>query len=80
MGNIKGLGKIQKHTLSRLRSGWEMGVSHHWGQHCWIQKGRIGEGGISEDVSYSTFKTLFDRGLLKRKGTRHNVAIFGAKK
>ena len=70
------LTKTQQNVLDKMRDGWELGCSHSFGMHCWLQKGALGEGGESEDVRYSTLSVLFDKGLIKQRGREHGVMVF----
>ena len=74
-----GLSKVQQKVLDLLHNDWELGVSHAFGQRCWLQKGKIGEGGESIDISHATLGVLFDKGLIERRGKRYNITIFGLK-
>ena len=73
---MKGLSKAQQNVIEKMREGWELGSSHAWGMHCWLQRGGIGCGGESQEFAPSTLNVLFTKGLIKQKGREHGIMVF----
>ena len=62
------LSKAQQDVIDKMRDGWQLGrnTSISYATPCWIQEGGIGYGGKTQNVSRSTFRALWNKGLIKR--------------
>ncbi len=70
------LSKPQQNIIDKMANGWELGWSHSFLVRCWLQKGGIGAGGQSEDVSDRSVSALFKQGLIKQAGRKNGAMIF----
>ncbi len=50
-----------------MQSGWELGTTTRYanGTRAWLQKGGIGKGGESRNISSATVHALSKKGLIK---------------
>lgn len=55
---MKKLSKAQQAVLDLMNDGWELGWGLDFHGRCWIQKGGVGFGGESKDISSATAYAL----------------------
>ena len=54
------LSKTQQEVINKMKDGWELGRTTMglYSPRCWLQKGGLGKGGPTIDVSWATVKAL----------------------
>ncbi len=67
---MRKLTTTQQEVIDLIKQGWELGNDLSINGRSWIQKGGLGKGGESKDVSSSTVRTLEYLGYIER-GERH---------
>ena len=62
------LSKTQQNIIDKTNNGWALGTSQMVrSNRSWLQKGGLGRGGDTEDVSIATIRALLKKELLKSK-------------
>ena len=67
---MRKLNPIQQEVIDLINQGWELGSDTTINGRCWMQKGGLGKGGESKNVSHSTVHVLEYLGYIER-GERH---------
>jgi len=61
------LSEKQTEAIKFMRDGYELGQRTGWGSSVWMQKGRCGHGGEYAKITFGTFHSIIDKGLVQLK-------------
>lgn len=56
----------QKEVILNARNGWQLGRSSSLNPRAWMQKGGLGKGGESKDISFNIWNALLRRHLIEQ--------------